>query len=249
MGLIQDLAALQQSVDAWYRESLYVLQVNHEEFMSQLQSIEQLLVSEGHTAPQEMEGARTPSGRSGWGERREDLGAGRALWTTPPRDAADLLDISAIDAKEADTHWLVVQFKRQRFFYGGSFALDVGEYVVVGGDRGEDIGRVVAVQQHWEGPPRGCKEGPGKALRRATAAEVQLMRTDQREAENEAVAVAAAATLKYGLDMAIVDAEYQFDRRKLTFYYESALRPDFRHLIRELYQRFHARIWMEKAKG
>ena len=41
--------------------------------------------------------------------------------------------------------------------------------------------------------------------------------------------------------MRIVDAEYQFDRQKLTIFYESAKRVDFRDLVRDLYSTFKMR--------
>lgn len=54
--------------------------------------------------------------------------------------------------------------------------------------------------------------------------------------------------------MAIIDAEYQWDRRKLTFFFSVTLpqfypnqpspRIDFRTLVRDLYQIYRTRIWM-----
>lgn len=167
-------------------------------------------------------------------------------------DDDDAMDYKISSAVDADTMcFLIVQFKNRKLKYASGFSLHPGEYVIVGGDRGEDIGMVVDVLDVREarGRGQGYKEGPGKALRKALAEEVHLLE-EQREAEEVAIAWAKSATRKHMLlDMVIVDAEYQFDRRKLTFYYESPNRPDFRHLVRELYQRFHARIWMEKGRG
>jgi cell fate regulator YaaT (PSP1 superfamily) len=38
------------------------------------------------------------------------------------------------------------------------------------------------------------------------------------------------------LPMEVVDAEYQWDRRKLTFYFVAEKRIDFRELVRELFR-------------
>lgn len=38
------------------------------------------------------------------------------------------------------------------------------------------------------------------------------------------------------LPMEVVDAEYQWDRRKLTFYFIAEKRIDFRELVRELFR-------------
>lgn len=50
----------------------------------------------------------------------------------------------------------------------------------------------------------------------------------------------------YRLPLIIQDAEYQFDRHKLTIYYHSDSRVDFRELVRDLFSAFKARIWMKK---
>lgn len=49
--------------------------------------------------------------------------------------------------------------------------------------------------------------------------------------------------------MRLVDAEYQFDRRKLIFYYSTTRRIDFRDLVRELFRMFKTRIWMCAVTG
>ncbi|KAJ2676145.1 hypothetical protein IWW42_000814 [Coemansia sp. RSA 1085] len=46
------------------------------------------------------------------------------------------------------------------------------------------------------------------------------------------------------LSMCVVDAEFQFDRRKLTFYFTADRRVDFRELVRDLFKHFKTRIWM-----
>lgn len=44
--------------------------------------------------------------------------------------------------------------------------------------------------------------------------------------------------------MEILDAEWQWDRRKLTFYYTSDQRVDFRELVRELFRIWKTRVWL-----
>ena len=48
--------------------------------------------------------------------------------------------------------------------------------------------------------------------------------------------------------MMVLDAEFQYDRKKLTIYYYSDVRIDFRGFVKELYSLFYARIWMENVK-
>lgn len=49
--------------------------------------------------------------------------------------------------------------------------------------------------------------------------------------------------------MRLIDAEYQFDRRKLIFYYSTSKRIDFRDLVRELFRIYKTRIWMCAVTG
>lgn len=53
----------------------------------------------------------------------------------------------------------------------------------------------------------------------------------------------------FGLPIVVIDAEYQFDRHKLTLYYDCASRIDFRELVRHLYSTYKARIWMKKISS
>jgi hypothetical protein len=50
-----------------------------------------------------------------------------------------------------------------------------------------------------------------------------------------------------GLPMKILDAEYQFDRHKLTFFFEADKRIDFRDLVSELFSQYKTRIWMQQV--
>ncbi|ODV82123.1 PSP1-domain-containing protein, partial [Suhomyces tanzawaensis NRRL Y-17324] len=51
------------------------------------------------------------------------------------------------------------------------------------------------------------------------------------------------------LQMKLIDAEYQFDRKKLIFYYSTSKRIDFRDLVRELFRIYKTRIWMCAVVG
>jgi hypothetical protein len=42
--------------------------------------------------------------------------------------------------------------------------------------------------------------------------------------------------------------EFQFDRHKLTVFYSSETRVDFREFVRDLFSAYKARIWMKKIE-
>ncbi|ORC88610.1 putative cell cycle sequence binding phosphoprotein (RBP45) [Trypanosoma theileri] len=144
---------------------------------------------------------------------------------------------------------VLVVFKRKRILqFESPTYVSPGEYVVVGGDRGEDIGLVThsrTLGEHNYDGEKKWAEGVGRVLRVATALEVSQLQGVQTELEERAVEVAQKKVEEHRLPMCIVDAEYQFDRKKLTFYYRSQQRLDFRTLVRDLYKTFRARIWME----
>lgn len=145
---------------------------------------------------------------------------------------------------------VLVEFKRKRILqFESPYYVAPGEYVVVGGDRGEDIGLVTHSWPHGqknEAAKWSAGVGLGKVLRVANVLEVSQLQGVQTELELRAVEVAQEKVLEHQLPMRVVDAEYQFDRKKLTFYYQSQHRLDFRNLVRDLYKTFRARIWMEQ---
>ncbi|KAK6202531.1 PSP1 C-terminal conserved region-domain-containing protein [Scheffersomyces amazonensis] len=59
----------------------------------------------------------------------------------------------------------------------------------------------------------------------------------------------SSATQADLLQMKLIDAEYQFDRKKLIFYYSTSKRIDFRELVRELFRIYKTRIWMCAVVG
>jgi cell fate regulator YaaT (PSP1 superfamily) len=123
--------------------------------------------------------------------------------------------------------------------------------VIVEADRGEDLGHVHATGELAEVRCRGCAHGCGtstpteRALRLATADEsrhwVQL-RADAEAARR----VALERVKAHQLVMKISDAEWQFDGKKLTLYFTSEKRVDFRALVRDLAAQFRARIELKQ---
>lgn len=160
-----------------------------------------------------------------------------------------------------------VKFKRsQRNFVLGpriSRDLKIGTYVKVEADRGEDLGIVVGKppidfnrQSTFTGrssfsagmgppPPSGPAVDLKRIMRLATHDEVSLLGL-KRDEEEELLKICRAKVRQRGLPMNVVDAEYQFDRHKLTFFFEALGRVDFRELVRDLFSMYKTRIWMQQ---
>jgi hypothetical protein len=165
-----------------------------------------------------------------------------------------------------------VKFKRtQRSFAIGprlNRDLKIGTYVKVEADRGEDLGIVVgkvpSEKYNMTGrgafrpgmgemgimPPPSGLSGAGAAdlkriIRLATHDEVSLLAM-KRDEEEELLKICRQKARQRGLPMHVVDAEYQFDRHKLTFFFEAEGRVDFRELVRDLFSMYKTRIWMQQ---
>ncbi len=124
--------------------------------------------------------------------------------------------------------------------------------VVVDADRGEDLGVVHAIGALAAKRCAGCSHGCGtaaptrKALRLATAREAAGAEELHTTHDEAARRTAMERVKEHELVMKVSDAEWQWDRRKLTFYFTAERRVDFRALVRDLASVFHARIELKQ---
>ncbi len=146
-----------------------------------------------------------------------------------------------------------VRFKgnRREFFSADKgTALATGDAVVVALERGQDLGRVSAVGEAVLQKCRiGCDgcgsdsppEAKGKILRRASDGEAHVA-TELRKAEEDVRRKVRERVAQHKLPMKVSDAEWQWDRKKLTIYFTAENRVDFRQLVRDLASLFRTRI-------
>ncbi|GLB36776.1 putative PSP1-domain-containing protein [Lyophyllum shimeji] len=83
---------------------------------------------------------------------------------------------------------------------------------------------------------------------KAQAQDAQLLVAKMQD-ELKALQLCQSKVRAKKLPMEVVDAEYQWDRRKLTFYFIAEKRIDFRELVRELFRLYKTRIWMASLQG
>ncbi|KAI1315133.1 hypothetical protein EDD11_001280 [Mortierella claussenii] len=84
---------------------------------------------------------------------------------------------------------------------------------------------------------------PKRIFRLAQPSEVSQL-VNKNQDEIKAMMVCQTKVRQKRLPMEVVDAEYQWDRRKLTFYFIAERRIDFRELVRDLFKIYKTRIWM-----
>ena len=124
--------------------------------------------------------------------------------------------------------------------------------MIVVADRGEDLGVVHAVgelaERRYEGAAHGRQlEVATKAAIRLATAEEHARARELREVHDEQARRTAMERVRaHDLVMKLTDAEWQWDRRKLTIYFTAERRVDFRALVRDLASTFRARIELKQ---
>jgi len=153
----------------------------------------------------------------------------------------------------------------------------VGDKVLIDSERGLDVAQVVRLRRSQEPPtvessPREGLEGelsmdgedktapsgasppsaskPSRGIRKIfrKATEDDLSRDEKNRArEAEAFSVAQAMIAERELPMRLIRAEYSFDASRVTFFFFSETRVDFRELVKDLAHKLKSRIEMRQV--
>ena len=152
------------------------------------------------------------------------------------------------------SHLVEVAFKGNRkefFLWDYPDPPPLNAAVIVDVDRGEDLGYIHALGELAQKRNGGCSHGCGtslperKALRLATEKDRGLSR-DLTALNEDARHKAMERVRANGLGMKLSDAEWQWDRKKLTLYFTADKRVDFRTLVRDLASMFRTRIELKQ---
>ncbi|RVD91125.1 hypothetical protein TUBRATIS_16920 [Tubulinosema ratisbonensis] len=141
----------------------------------------------------------------------------------------------------------VIEFESKRLDIAfTSLEIPIDSYVILEADRGEDCGKIVShtnIDKYidlLETFSLSEEIVPKKIIRIATPSDLKVLESKKK---------LEISALKYckesnRLDMNVVDCEYQWDMKKLTFFFVSKDRIDFRDLVKDLYKTYKTRIWM-----
>jgi len=135
-----------------------------------------------------------------------------------------------------------IEFKGGRkSFYANpqEFPFTVGDLVIVEVEKGEDIGRVINLGSLVD--KRAGNRSLPQVIRKPGKKDI-IRKNENTTIEEEAFKDCLKRITEHGLEMKLVDVEYQFDRNKTTFYFTSENRVDFRALVRDLARKHHTRI-------
>lgn len=128
-------------------------------------------------------------------------------------------------------------------FLSNNLDVHIGDYCVVETERGYgfgkvDIGKICLEDTHVSRPLK-------SVLRKATEQDFEIVR-ENTEMEKDAAEFCERRVNERGLDMQLVEVECTFDRSRLTFYFISEGRVDFRELVKDLAQKYRTRIEMRQ---
>lgn len=139
-----------------------------------------------------------------------------------------------------------VRFKKTgRLYYFDPlhFSFKVGDNVIANTERGEELGRVVKILTTGDVKADIQIE---KIIKPATKSDMEIFKNNEEKAK-EALNFCKEEAKKLKLDMKLLVAEYTFDSSKLSFYFVSEERVDFRELVRILASKYRSRIELRQV--
>ena len=125
------------------------------------------------------------------------------------------------------------------FFDPGNIEFKLKDYAIVDTSTGEEYAEVAMANK--EIPEDRIVAPLRKVIRKATYKDRKHYEENKRK-EKEAFKVAENKIKKHKLNMNLTDVEYKFDNSKITFYFTSDGRVDFRELVKDLAAIYKTRI-------
>ncbi|MCX5715850.1 MAG: stage 0 sporulation family protein [Candidatus Omnitrophica bacterium] len=138
--------------------------------------------------------------------------------------------------------------KTENFLASSNLKLVTGDCVIVERERGSEYGIVasepVALLEAAEGQPQAAQP-LFRVIRKATPGDLHQIERNKNKIK-ELTDTCDKKIQEHNLSMKLIDAEYSFDRSKITFYFTSDARVDFRNLVKDLAAIFKARIELKQ---
>ena len=131
-----------------------------------------------------------------------------------------------------------IRFKRTgklSFYITDNDEIKISDSVVADTEKGEEIGVVSKILELEEG-----EELP--AIKRIATEEDFKMQKEMDDKAKEALEFCKVQAKELNLDMKLLTAEYTLDGTKLTIYFVSEERVDFRELVKIIASKYRARI-------
>ncbi len=169
-----------------------------------------------------------------------------------------LFSVSKVKHKDCDDTKIypyaevIFKCKRRRLFENSrELLLKTPQYVIVEVENGSDIGTISAsgncAMEKFECCYKSNK--PKFAiLRHANQDDIAQLEKNSED-EKRVVEQTRQYSDKYNLEIKVTDAEWQFDRQRLTIYFTAPQRIDFRELVKDLARSFRTRIELRQISS
>ncbi|KAK4247102.1 hypothetical protein C7999DRAFT_32473 [Corynascus novoguineensis] len=151
-------------------------------------------------------------------------------------------------AKELKEHYAEEQYRWLMMYSQNAAAAHEGTgaglMAASNGLQGSAVGGMGPPSQHHHMQEPGSGELKPKLIKRlAQSHEIHALREKEGN-EAKAKRVCQQKVKEHGLNMEILDAEFQMDWKKLTFYYFADTYINFNSLVTDLFKIYKTRIWM-----
>ncbi len=130
------------------------------------------------------------------------------------------------------------------YFAPNGLKLEVGDHAVVETSRGVELGECSLENREIDDDK--VTQPLRTVIKVATEDDLLIQKRNEEKAK-EALAICHEKVKKHGLNMRLIDAEYTFDGAKVTFYFLSDNRVDFRELVKDLAATFKVRIELRQV--
>ncbi|WUR04863.1 PSP1 domain-containing protein [Vairimorpha necatrix] len=208
----------------------------------------------------------SPFFNSLWSDTNETFDKPQEDWrivgTNPfKRRSKSVSDVVVQNTFKPSDIFYIIEFRSKRLdlaYFNPSQAYEINSYVIIEADRGEDCGMILGTTSKIEFDKLLLKHeniineiSVKQIYRQATKEDLEVF-SHKKMLEEQALSLCMSKVIEKGLRMVIVDCEYQWDLKKIIFYYNSKDRIDFRELVNELWKIYEKRIWMcsiEKSKN
>ncbi len=140
------------------------------------------------------------------------------------------------------TDIIEIKFKgprRERFVNSEHLQFKVGDFAIVQAEKGIDFGRINQISSLLKSEDKDQKLK--KIIRKSNENDFRKM-ADNHQKEIKALQVCKDKLANHDLNMKLVDCEYQYDGKKITFHFTSENRVDFRKLVKDIAAIYRTRI-------
>ncbi len=145
------------------------------------------------------------------------------------------------------TKVVTIKFYLQDKYYDfkqGDFDLSRGDSVLVETELGQEVGEVIEANKEVD--EKKIERSLKPVLRKFSEEDLEKMKRNNAK-KGEAIEFCRKTIKKHDLPMKLVDAAYSFDGSKITFYFTSESRVDFRSLVKDLTQHFYKSVRIQQV--